>query len=57
MIQQAKARGGHDNITVVIAERKKHAADPGSLNATEEKLTRDVELPKMTRDAELPSEF
>ncbi|MBL7701435.1 MAG: Stp1/IreP family PP2C-type Ser/Thr phosphatase [Ferruginibacter sp.] len=57
MIQQAKARGGHDNITVVIAERKKDAPDPGSPGATEEKLTRDVDLPKMTRDAELPTEF
>lgn len=51
MIQHAKARGGHDNITVVIAERKKDTADSG------EKLTRDVELPKMTRDAELPTEL
>jgi protein phosphatase len=51
MIQQAKARGGHDNITVVIAELKKDTAE------SNEKLTRDVELPKMTRDAELPTEF
>jgi len=51
MIQQAKARGGHDNITVVIAERKKDTME------SNEKLTRDVELPKMTRDAELPTEF
>jgi protein phosphatase len=51
MIAMAKQRGGHDNITVVLAERE---------NSTEEtklKLTRDVELPKMTRDAELPTEF
>lgn len=51
MIQQAKARGGHDNITVVLAERKSITAE------TELKSTRDVELPKMTRDAELPTEF
>jgi serine/threonine protein phosphatase PrpC len=51
MIQQAKARGGHDNITVVLAERKNTIAE------TELKSTRDVELPKMTRDAELPTEF
>jgi protein phosphatase len=51
MIQQAKARGGHDNITVVIAERKKDETE------NQEKLTRDVELPKMTRDADLPTEF
>lgn len=57
MIQLAKARGGHDNITVVIAERKKDAADSASQSASEEKLTRDVELPKMTRDAELPTEI
>jgi len=51
MVGQAKARGGHDNITVVLAERKK------SNEETELKSTRDVELPKMTRDAELPTEF
>lgn len=51
MIQQAKARGGHDNITVVLAERTSITAE------TELKSTRDVELPKMTRDAELPTEF
>ncbi len=50
MISQAKARGGHDNITVVLAER---------MEVTKEqedglKLTRDVELPKLTRDADLP---
>lgn len=51
MIAMAKQRGGHDNITVVLAEKE---------NSTEEtklKLTRDVELPKMTRDAELPTGF
>jgi protein phosphatase len=51
MVEQAKARGGHDNITVVLAERKNSTAE------TELKLTRDVELPKMTRDADLPAEF
>jgi PPM family protein phosphatase len=51
MVGQAKARGGHDNITVVLAERKNSTAE------TELKSTRDVELPKMTRDAELPTEF
>lgn len=57
MIEQAKARGGHDNITVVIAERKKDAAHSAPLGASQEKLTRDVELLKMTRDAELPAEL
>lgn len=51
MVEQAKARGGHDNITVVLAERKDVEAQ------TDLKSTRDVELPKMTRDAELPTEF
>ncbi len=51
MVAEAKVRGGHDNITVVLAERK------NSTEETELKSTRDVELPKMTRDAELPTEF
>ena len=51
MVAEAKARGGHDNITVVLAERKNTKVE------TELKSTRDVELPKMTRDAELPTEF
>jgi protein phosphatase len=51
MIELAKARGGHDNITVVLAERENRTEE------TELKLTRDVELPKMTRDADLPAEF
>lgn len=51
MIQQAKARGGHDNITVVIAERK------SDIEENELKSTREVQLPKITRDAELPAEF
>ncbi len=48
MVQQAKARGGHDNITVVLAEKNTNIAE------NDLKLTRDVDLPKMTRDADLP---
>jgi protein phosphatase len=51
MISHAKARGGHDNITVVIAERKGKQEESGL------KLTRDVDLPKMTRDADLPMDI
>lgn len=51
MVQQAKARGGHDNITVVLAEKKSVATE------TTLKLTRDVDLPKMTRDADLLSDI
>ncbi len=51
MVQQAKARGGHDNITVVLAEKNETAAK------AELKSTRDVELPKMTRDSDLPNDF
>ena len=51
MVQQAKARGGHDNITVVLAEKT------GAETETDLKLTRDVDLPKMTRDADLPSDI
>lgn len=50
MVRQAKERGGHDNITVVIAEKK----GSGKENEAGLKLTRDVDLPKMTRDADLP---
>lgn len=50
MVHQAKERGGHDNITVVIAEKKGMAKE----DETGLKLTRDVDLPKMTRDADLP---
>jgi len=52
MVNQAKARGGHDNITVVLAERAAISNEPE--NGL--KLTRDVELPKLTRDADLPSD-
>ncbi|MEP7255152.1 MAG: Stp1/IreP family PP2C-type Ser/Thr phosphatase [Ferruginibacter sp.] len=53
MVNQAKARGGHDNITVVLAERT------GTSKETEAglKLTRDIDLPKLTRDADLPAEI
>jgi len=47
MIQQAKARGGHDNITVVVAEK----ATPVKEQA--EKETKDFELPQ-TRETDLP---
>lgn len=48
LINEAKRRGGKDNITVVLAER---TATP---DETALKLTRDVDLPKLTRDADLP---
>lgn len=51
MIELAKARGGHDNITIVLAETDNNTEE------TELKLTRDVELLKMTRDADLPTEL
>lgn len=53
MVNQAKIRGGHDNITVVLAEKT------GVPKESEKdlKLTRDVDLPKMTRDADLPSDI
>ena len=50
LIDEAKRRGGKDNITVVLAERTTKS------NETELKLTRDVELIKLTRDADLPLE-
>jgi PPM family protein phosphatase len=53
MISEAKARGGHDNITVVIAERTKGSNEPEDGL----KLTRDIELPKLTRDADLPPDI
>lgn len=52
MINQAKTRGGHDNITVVLAQRAavKEEKEDGL------KLTRDIDLPKLTKDADLPSD-
>ena len=52
MVNQAKARGGHDNITVVIAERTETPKETDEVL----KLTRDVDLPKLTRDADLPTD-
>jgi serine/threonine protein phosphatase PrpC len=52
MVNQAKARGGHDNITVVLAEKTGTSKE----SETDLKLTRDVDLPKLTRDADLPSD-
>lgn len=53
LIGQAKAQGGHDNITVVLAERGDASKEPEN----ELKLTRDVDLPKLTRDADLPTDL
>ncbi len=53
MITQAKARGGHDNITVVLAEKRPLSANTGN----DLKLTRDIDLPKLTRDADLPADL
>jgi PPM family protein phosphatase len=50
LIAEAKQRGGKDNITVVLAEKT-----AVTVEQTELKLTRDVDLPKLTRDADLPS--
>jgi len=47
MIREAKKRGGHDNITVVLAEKKDTAI------AAAPKETRDVELPQ-TKEYDLP---
>ena len=52
MVSQAKIRGGHDNITVVLAEKTIVPKE----TEKDLKLTRDVDLPKMTRDADLPSD-
>ncbi len=47
MIQEAKRRGGHDNITVVLAEKSE------ALTETTAKETRDFDLPK-TQEYDLP---
>ncbi|GAB3946372.1 Stp1/IreP family PP2C-type Ser/Thr phosphatase [Spirosoma harenae] len=47
LINLAKSRGGHDNITVVLAERIKTDVQ------TTSKETREIDLP-LTRDLELP---
>jgi protein phosphatase len=49
LVDEAKRRGGKDNITVVLAEKT------ATLNETALKLTRDVDMPKLTRDADLPT--
>jgi PPM family protein phosphatase len=47
MIKEAKKRGGHDNITVVLAEKMEPVAE------STPKETRDVELPQ-TKEYDLP---
>lgn len=47
MVDEAKKRGGHDNITVVLAE--KISLQPG----TNDKETRDVDIP-LTKEFDLP---
>jgi PPM family protein phosphatase len=47
-ISEAKKRGGHDNITVVLAESAEVQ------NAENLKSTREIVIPKLTRDADLP---
>ena len=47
LINIAKKRGGKDNITVVLAEKKMIADD------ISEKLTRDVDISLLTRDADI----
>ena len=58
LIDEAKRRGGKDNITVALAQKISTAPQ------TETKLTRDIELPgnnndtsamKLTRDVNLPN--
>jgi protein phosphatase len=47
MVQEAKVRGGHDNITVVLAERSEASKEQPV------KVTRDFNLPK-TQEYDLP---
>ena len=47
MVQEAKARGGHDNITVVLAEKAEAS------NEQRVKETKDLDLPQ-TREYDLP---
>ncbi|MFT3932653.1 MAG: Stp1/IreP family PP2C-type Ser/Thr phosphatase [Chitinophagaceae bacterium] len=47
MVEEAKKRGGHDNITVVLAERENAITTPVS------KETRDIVLP-VTKEIDLP---
>ncbi len=51
-IGEAKKRGGHDNITVVLAERNSKANSPEQGNYSQ-KETRDFEIPT-TREIDLP---
>jgi PPM family protein phosphatase len=51
-IQEAKKRGGHDNITVVLAERQNKEEQPED-GRTAQKETGDFEIPT-TREIELP---
>lgn len=51
-IREAKKRGGHDNITVVLAERNSKANRPEQGNNTQ-KETRDFEIPT-TREIDIP---
>jgi len=47
MIQEAKKRGGHDNLTVVLAEKVE------AMKETSAKETRDFDLPQ-TKEYDLP---
>jgi hypothetical protein len=47
MVELAKQRGGHDNITVVLAEKKETLTEPAA------RETRDVDLPQ-TKEFDLP---